>query len=260
MESMLKVAQEFPDVKFEHATGDKTAPNMSTYEVRTYEGAYLAGIIAGKMTKTDKLGFVASIPIPEVFRNINAFTLGALSVNPKISTEVVWINQWEDPVKERAGALKLIGQGVDVLIQNTDSNAVLKTALEKNVMAFGWSSDMAQYGGRAHLASAANNWEPYYKKRVMDVLAGQWKPGKVWWGLRENAITIASPSPEMPYDILLFIGEKTVDMKTGKLKPFQGPIVDQAGVEIVSAASALDDNALKGMHFYVKGVVGDMPK
>ena len=260
MDAMLKVAWEFPAVKFEHATGDKTAANLATYEARTYEGAYLAGIIAGKMTLTDRLGFVASIPIPEVIRNINAYTLGAQSVNPKISTEVIWVNQWIDPARERAAALTLIAHGADVLIQNTDSNAVLKAAQEKGVMAFGWDSDMAQYGPGAHLGSAAINWAPYYKKRVEDVLDGKWKSGSAWWGVKENAIRIASPSPKIPHDILLFLGEKTRDMKSGRLKPFQGPIVDQSGAERLSAGAALDDRALKSMHFYVKGVLGSIPK
>uniref|UniRef100_UPI0026EEA15C BMP family ABC transporter substrate-binding protein n=2 Tax=Pseudacidovorax TaxID=433923 RepID=UPI0026EEA15C len=153
MEPMLKVAGDAKDVKFEHATGYKTAENMRTYDSRTYEGAYMAGIIAGAMTKSNKLGVVGSVPIPEVLRNINSFTLGAQSVNPKITTNVVWVNEWFSPPKETEAATALINGGADVLFQNTDSPAVLKTAQEKGKRAFGWDSDMTAYGPKAHLAS-----------------------------------------------------------------------------------------------------------
>ncbi len=260
MEPMLKVAKEFPDVKFEQATGYKTAGNMAVYEARTYEGAYLAGIIAGKMTKTNRLGFVASIPIPEVIRNINAYTLGAQSVNPKVATRVAWVNSWFDQDKERAGALKLIADGADVLIQNTDSPAVLKTAQEKGVMAFGWDSDMTAYGPKAHLASATIDWAPYYKKVVQDVLDHTWKPGKTWGGVRQGMIRIASPAPTLPESVILLLGERLNEMRAGKLKPFQGPFQDQNGSEIVAAGKSLEDKDLKAMNYYVKGVVGAIPK
>jgi simple sugar transport system substrate-binding protein len=162
MEPMLKVAADTPDVKFEHATGYKQAANMRTYDSRTYEGAYMAGVIAGKMTQTNTLGVVASIPIPEVIRNINSFTMGAQSINPKIKTKVVWVNEWFNPPKETEAATSLINGGADVLFQNTDSPAVLKTAQDKGKRAFGWDSDMTAYGPKAHLASAVINWTPYY--------------------------------------------------------------------------------------------------
>ena len=175
MEPMLKLAPEFKDVRFEHATGYKTADNMRVYDVRAYEGAYVAGIIAGKMTKTNTLGFVASIPIPEVIRNINAFTLGAQSVNPKVKTKVVWVNKWFDPGKEAEAATSLINGGADVLLQNTDSPAVLQTAEKMGKYAFGWDSNMTAYGPKAHLGSAIINWAPYYKKAIKDALDGTWK-------------------------------------------------------------------------------------
>jgi simple sugar transport system substrate-binding protein len=259
MEPMLKVAKEFPDVKFEHATGYKTADNMGAYEARTYEGAYLAGIIAGKMTKTNQLGFVASIPIPEVIRNINAYTLGAQSVNPKAVTRIVWVNKWFDEDKERSGALALIANGADVLIQNTDSPAVLKTAQEKGVMAFGWDSDMTTYGPKAHLGSAAIDWAPYYKKVMLDVLDHTWKPGQTWGGVRQGMIKIASPAPTLPQDVILLLGERTNEMRAGKLKPFQGPLFRQDGSEIIAAGKSVDDKDLKEMNYYVKGVEGVMP-
>src|SRR3954454_12287852 len=174
MEPMLKVAADNKDVKFEHATGYKTAENMRTYDSRTYEGAYMAGVIAGSMTKSNTLGVVGSVPIPEVLRNINSFTLGAQSVNPKITTNVVWVNEWFSPPKETEAATALINGGADVLFQNTDSPAVLKTAQEKGKRAFGWDSDMTAYGPKAHLASAVINWTPYYTKATQDVLDGKW--------------------------------------------------------------------------------------
>ena len=198
MGPMLKVAATSKDVKFEHATGYKTAPNLRTYDSRTYEGAYMAGVIAGGMTKTNTLGVVASIPIPEVIRNIDSFTLGAQSVNPKVTTRVVWVNKWFDPPKESEGALALMNDGADVLMQNTDSSAVLQAAEKAGKYAFGWDSDMSKYGPTAHLGSAVINWAPYYKKATKDALDGTWKTGQVWWGVKEGAIDLVSVSPKVP--------------------------------------------------------------
>ena len=184
MEPIQKIAPDFPDVKFEHATGYKTAANVSTYDSRTYEGAYLAGIIAGSMTKSNVLGVVGSVPIPEVLRNINSFTLGAQSMNPKIKTKVVWVNEWFAPPKETEAATSLINGGADILFQNTDSAAVLKTAEEKGKRAFGWDSDMTAYGPKAHLGSAIINWTPYYTKTVREMLDGKWSSQQTWWGVK----------------------------------------------------------------------------
>src|SRR3954451_7581389 len=188
MDYMLKVAADAKDVKFEHATGYKSAENLRAYDSRTYEGAYMAGVIAGGMTKSNTLGVVGSVPIPEVVRNINSFTLGAQSVNPKIKTKVVWVNKWFDPPKETEAATALINGGADVLMQNTDSSAVLQTAEKAGKFGFGWDSDMSKFGPNAHLASAAINWAPYYKKAVGDALAGSWKTEQTWWGVKEGAI------------------------------------------------------------------------
>ena len=177
MESMLKVAADHKDIKFEHATGYKTAENLRTYDSRTYEGAYMAGVIAGAMTKSNTLGVVGSVPIPEVIRNINSFTMGAQSVNPKVKTKVVWVNEWFSPPKETEAATALINGGADVLFQNTDSPAVLKTAQDKGKRAFGWDSDMTAYGPKAHLGSAVINWGPYYTKAVTEALEGKWTTG-----------------------------------------------------------------------------------
>ncbi len=260
MEPMLKVAKDFPAVNFQHATGYKTAVNMGVYDAHTYEGAYLAGVVAGKMTKSGKLGVVASIPIPEVIRNINAFTLGAQSSNPAISTRVVWINKWFDPGKEREGALALIGQGVDVLIQNTDSPATLQAAEEKGVYAFGWDSDMSKVGPKAHLASAAIDWAPYYTKVVTEALAGPVKSADSWWGVKEGAIVMASINPALPADVRTLLEQKTAAIRDGTLTPFQGPIVDQAGKEVVAAGQTMAIKDMKGLSYYVKGVDGAIPK
>src|SRR5665213_1765801 len=202
MEPMTKVAADFPNVKFEHATGYKTSANMNTYDSRTYEGAYMAGVIAGGMTKTNVLGVVGSVPIPEVIRNIDSFTMGALSVNPKVKTKVVWVNVWFDPPKETDAAQSLINGGADVLMQNTDSSAVLQTAGKAGKYAFGWDSDMHAYAPEAHLASAVVNWAPYYIKTTQSVLDGTWKGDqRSWWGVKEGAIDIVSISDKVPAEL-----------------------------------------------------------
>jgi basic membrane protein A and related proteins len=259
MEPMLKVAPDFKDVKFEHATGYKTAENMRTYDSRTYEGAYMAGVIAGSMTKTNTLGVVASIPIPEVIRNINSFTLGAQSVNPKVKTKVVWVNGWFDPPKETEAATSLINGGADVLMQNTDSPAVLKTAEEKGKRAFGWDSDMTAYGPKAHLGSAVINWAPYYKKAVKDALEGTWATGGVWWGHKEGAIDMVSIAEDVPAETKAKIDTIKAGLKDGSFSIWKGPIMDQAGKEVLAKDVVADDKFLGGVKFYVKGVEGKVP-
>jgi basic membrane protein A len=259
MEPMLKVAADSKDVKFEHATGYKTAENMRTYDSRTYEGAYMAGIIAGGMTKTNTLGVVGSVPIPEVLRNINSFTLGAQSVNPKITTKVVWVNEWFSPPKETEAATALINGGADVLFQNTDSPAVLKTAQEKGKRAFGWDSDMTAYGPKAHLASAVINWAPYYIKATQDALDGKWTTGQAWWGVKEGAIDIVSVAEDVPAEIKSKVDTVKAGLKDGSFSIWKGPIVGQDGKELVAGGSVADDKFLSGVNFYVKGVEGKVP-
>jgi basic membrane protein A len=260
MESMLKVAGDMKDVKFEHATGYKQAENLRTYDSRTYEGAYMAGVIAGGMTKTNVLGVVGSVPIPEVIRNINSFTLGAQSVNPKVKTKVVWVNKWFDPPKEGEAAESLINQGADVLMQNTDSPAVLKKAEEKGKLAFGWDSDMTAYGPKAHLASAIINWGPYYKKAVKDALDGTWKSeGNTWWGVKEGAIDIVSISDKVPADLKAKAEAAKAGLKDGTLAIWKGPIVGADGKEVLKKDEVADDKFLGGISFYVKGVEGKVP-
>ena len=260
MNQMVKVAKAFPGTIFMHATGYKTAPNLGVYDVRTYEGSYMLGVVAGKMTKGNKLGIVASIPIPEVIRNINAFTIGARSVNPNISTKVIWVNAWFDPGKEREAALALIAQGCDVLMQNTDSPAVVQTAQEKGVLAFGWDSDMSKFGGKAHLAASMLHWDVIYKKVVADVQAGTWKNGEIWWGVKEGAVNIDHFGADVPADVKKLAEERRDAIKAGKLHPFTGPLKDQSGKEFLAAGKAYTDADLLKMNFYVEGVEGSIPK
>ncbi|QGW83666.1 BMP family ABC transporter substrate-binding protein [Variovorax paradoxus] len=259
MEPMLKVAADSKEVKFEHATGYKTAENMRTYDSRTYEGAYMAGVIAGAMTKTNTLGVVGSVPIPEVLRNINSFTLGAQSVNPKITTKVVWVNEWFSPPKETEAATALINGGADVLFQNTDSPAVLKTAQEKGKRAFGWDSDMTAYGPKAHLASATINWAPYYIKATQDALDGKWATGQSWWGVKEGAIDIVSIAEDVPAETKAKVEEVKKGLKDGSFVIWKGPILGQDGKEVVAKDAVADDKFLSGVNFYVKGVEGKVP-
>lgn len=260
MNQMVKVARAFPNTVFMHATGYKTGKNLGVYDVRTYEGAYMLGVVAGKMSKANKLGVVASIPIPEVIRNINAFTLGARSVNPAITTRAIWVNSWFDPGKEREAALALISQGCDVLMQNTDSPAVVQTAQEKGVLAFGWDSDMSKFGGKAQLAASVLHWGVIYKKTVDEVAAGTWKSGDLWWGVKEGAVNIENFGPAVPAAVKKLAEERRDAIKAGKLHPFAGPVKDQAGKVFVAAGQTYPDSSLKKMNFYVEGVEGSVPK
>jgi simple sugar transport system substrate-binding protein len=247
-------------VKFEHATGYKSAENLRTYYSRTYEGAYMAGVVAGKMTKTGTLGVVASIPIPEVIRNINAFTLGAQSVNPKVKTKVVWVNKWFDPPKEGEAAQSLINQGADVLMQNTDSSAVLQTAEKAGKFGFGWDSDMSKFGPNAHLGSAVINWAPYYKKAVGEMLEGTWKTGpNTWWGVKEGAIDLVGLSDKVPADAREALDKVKAGLKDGSYVIWKGPLVGNDGKELLKAGDTADDKWLHGINFYVKGVEGKVP-
>jgi len=260
MEPMLKVAADHKDVKFEHATGYKQADNMRTYDSRTYEGAYMAGVIAGKMTKSNTLGVVASIPIPEVIRNINSFTLGAQSSNPKVKTKVVWVNEWFNPPKETEAATSLINGGADVLFQNTDSPAVLKTAQDKGKRAFGWDSDMTAYGPKAHLASAVINWTPYYIKATREALEGKWTGGgHTWSGVKDGAIDIVSIADDVPADTKAKVDEVKKGLKDGSFAIWKGPLADNTGKEVLKKDEVADDKFLSGINFYVKGVEGKVP-
>ncbi len=260
MNPTAKVAKMFPDVVFEHATGFKTDKNLGTYETRLYEGAYLLGVVAGKMTKSNTLGVVASFPIPEVIRNIDAYTLGAQSVNPAVKTKVIWVNTWYDPAKERQAAETLIAQGADVLNQNTDSPATLQAAQEKGVYAFGWDSDMSKFAPKAQLTASTNDWGGFYTQTAKAVMDGTWKSEEVRGGLKEGMVKMVPLNPVVPAAVAKIFDEKRQAIIEGKLHPFQGPIKDQSGAITVAAGSVIPLKVLLSMNYYVQGVEGSIPK
>jgi simple sugar transport system substrate-binding protein len=256
MNAVDKIARAFPNVVFEHATGYKRAKNLGTYETRLYEAAYLDGVIAGKMTKSNTLGVVASFPVPEVVRNVDAFTLGAQSVNPAIRTKVVWVNSWYDPSKERQAAEALIAQGADVLSQCTDSPATLQAAQEKGIYAFGWDSDMSKFAPKSHLTAGVNNWGDFYTQTALAVLAGTWKSTDIHGGLQEGMVKMAPLNPIIPAAAVKAFEEKKAAIAQGKFHPFQGPIKDQAGAIKVAAGADMPLEQLLSLDFYVQGVEG----
>jgi simple sugar transport system substrate-binding protein len=219
----------------------------------------MAGVIAGKMTKSNTLGFVGSFPIPEVLRNINAFTLGAQSVNPKIKTKVVWVNTWFDPPKESEAAQSLINQGADVLLQNTDSTAVLQTAEKNGKFAFGWDSDMSAFAPNAHLASAVVYWAPYYIQSIEELKAGTWATKRTVWGVKEGLNDLIKISDKVPADVVAKVDEIKAGLKAGTFEVFKGPLSDNTGKEVL-AKDAVGDQAFRdGINFFVKGVEGKVP-
>jgi simple sugar transport system substrate-binding protein len=259
MNPTLKVAEEFPNVKFEHATGYKTAPNMAAYNVRFYEGRYLAGMIAGKSSKTNTLGYVAAFPIPEVLQGINAFTLGARAANPKAQVRVVWVNSWYDPGKERDAANALIGQGADVVTHHTDSTAVVATAEEKGKMAVAYHSDMSKFGPKAQLAAVTHHWGAYYTRRTQAMLDGTWATGSVWMGMSDGAIKLEGINASVPKDVVDMVTAKGEEIRGGKFHPFTGPIRTNEGKEVLAKDAVMTDEQLGQMSFYVEGVVGKVP-
>ncbi|MBL6929163.1 MAG: BMP family ABC transporter substrate-binding protein [Rhodospirillales bacterium] len=259
MNPTLKVAKRFPGVKFEHATGYKQAANVATYSARFYEGRYVIGAIAGKMTKSNVIGYVGAYPIPEVVRGINAFLLGARSVNPKVSVKVVWVNSWYDPGKEADAAKALIDQGVDVLAQHTDSPAPLQVAEQRGIVGFGQASDNIAFAPKAQLTAIIDNWDKYYVERAKAVIDGSWKKGDVWGGLKSTMVSMA-PYTNLPADVKAMAQKVEADIIAGKVHPFAGPIKDQSGALKAKAGETLDDGTLLGMNWYVEGVEGKLPQ
>ena len=261
MNPTIKVAKSFPNVAFEHCSGYKRSDNVATYLARFYEGRYVIGRIAGAATKSNTIGYIASFPIPEVVRGINAFTLGLRSVNPDAKVKVVWVSTWFDPGKEGDAAKALIDQGADVLVQHTDSPAPLQVAEERGAFAFGQASDMAAFGPTAHLSAVVNNWGPYYVSRVQAVMDGTWESQDVWGGISADMIRLAEFNPGSLSADVIADAQATVDgIRSGDIHPFAGPIMDQAGNEVVAAGSTLTDGDLLGMDYYVMGVDGALPK
>ena len=258
MNPTIKVAEEFPNTKFEHATGYKTAANVNTYNARFYEGRYLAGMVAGRMSRTGQLGYVAAFPIPEVLQGINAFTLGARAVNPKAQVRVVWVNSWYDPGKERDAANTLMGQGADVVTHHTDSTATVAVAEEKGKMAIAYHSDMRKFGPSAQLAAVTHHWGDYYTARAKAVMDGSWNVAPVWGGIKEGFIKLEGLSEKLPKELVDEVKKREDEIRAGTFHPFAGPIKTNEGKDIV-ASGALTDEQLGKMDYYVAGVVGKVP-
>jgi simple sugar transport system substrate-binding protein len=255
MNPTLKVAKQFPDVKFIHVTGYKTAPNVATTNARFYEGRYLAGVLAAKMSKSGVAGYVAAFPIPEVLQGINAFTLGMRSVNPKASVKVIWVNSWFDPGKERDAAITLIGQGADVMTQHTDSTAVVQAAEEKGKYAISYHSDMKKFGPKAQLAAVTHHWGAYYTKQAQAVIDGKWKSTSTWGGIKDGMVKLEAYGPAVPNDVKLFVQAKEKEIVAGTLTPFAGPLKDNLG-KVRLEKGAMSDDGLNQMDYLVEGVAG----
>jgi len=259
MDATVKVARKFPEVHFEHATGYKRDKNLATYSGRFYEGRYIQGQIAAKMSKTGVLGYVGSFPIPEVVSGINATMLGAQSVNPNIKVKIIWVSSWFDPGKEADAAKALLDQGADVLMQHTDSPAAMQVASTRGRFAFGQDSDMIKFGEKSQLTAIVNNWAPYYIERVKLQLDGTWKTGDMWGGLGTRTVTMA-PYTNMPDDVKKMAQDTEAAIAAGKLHPFKCPVVAQDGKTVeCKGGDHLDDGQILGMNFFVKGVDDKMP-
>jgi simple sugar transport system substrate-binding protein len=260
MNPTLKVAQRFPNVKFEHATGFKTADNLAIYNTRFYQGRYIAGQIAGKMSKTNTIGYIGSFPIPEVVMGINAAYLGAKSVNPDIKFKIVWVSTWFDPGKEADAAKALTDQGADVLFQHTDSPAAIKLAEQQGIYAIGQASDMKKFGPNAHLTALVDDWAPYYIERVKAVMDGTWKSTDVWGGLKNGMLAMAPYSDKIPADVVELAKATEEKIKSGEFHPFTGPLNKQDGTQFLKEGEVISDKDLLGMNFYVEGIEGSLPK
>lgn len=256
MNPTIKVAKQFPNVKFEHATGYMRADNVATYNARFYEGRYVAGVVAGHMSKTGVIGYVASFPIPEVVRGINSFTRGLRSVNPDATVKVVWVSSWFDPGKEANAANSLLDQGADVILQHTDSPAPMQAADRRGKMAFGQASNMIEFGKNAQLSAIVNNWGDYYIARTKQVLDGTWESTDTWDGLAAGMVLMA-PYTNMPDNVANIAKQVEADIRSGKLHPFAGPVKDQSGKVVVPAGKIAD---MHTMNYYVEGVEGDLPQ
>jgi simple sugar transport system substrate-binding protein len=260
MNPTVKVAKRFPKTKFEHATGYKRGKNVGTYNVRFYEGRYLAGIVAGGMSKSNTAGYVAAFPIPEVLMGINAFTLGMQSVNPEATTKVIWTNSWYDPGREREAADVLVTQGADVLTHHTDSTAVVQRAEEKGVYAVGYHSDMSRYGPTAHLTAVTHHWGDFYTRMTREVIEGNWKSRDVWGGIEAGMVSLAPMNPAVPPEVVALVAEKEGAIKNGTFHPFQGPVKDQQGTVRIAGGTTISDEDLLKMEWYVEGVQGKLPR
>jgi len=258
MEPMLKVAKEFPNVKFEHATGYKQSKNMATYGLRLYQARHVQGVIAGLMTKTNKICYVGAFPIPEVIREINTYYLGAKSVNPNVDIDIVWVNTWYDPGKEAQAADVMIAEGCDMVAQHTDSPAPLQTAEKAGVLGFGQASDQYKFAPKAQLTATIDNWSPYYISKVQGVIDGTWKTGDYFGHMNEDVVQMA-PFTNMPADVKAKAQQIKDDIKNGKYFAFTGPIKDNTGKIQLKSGEIADDAHLNSMMYYVEGIDAKVP-
>ena len=261
MEPTIKVAKRFPDVYFEHATGYKQTQNVATYSARFYEGRYVQGVIAGKMSKSGVIGYIASFPIPEVVRGINSFMLGAQSQNPTIKVKIVWVYSWFDPPKEADAAKVLMDQGADIITQHTDSTAALQAAADRGINAFGQASDMIKFAPSTQLTAILDNWGAYYVMRTADAMMGTWKGGgDTWHGMKEGMVGMA-PFTNMPTDVANLARETMESIRSKKFHPFTGPVFDQSGKLRIKAGEVPGDHPmLTTMNWYVKGIDDKLPE
>ncbi len=258
LEPALRVAADFPQVKFEHAGGYKTAANLNTYNARYYEGRWLAGFLAGRHSKTGIAGYVAGFPVPEVVQGINAFALGMRAANPKAEVKLVWLNTWFDPAREREAALTLINQGADVLTNHSGSAAVPQAAEEKGVSVIGYTSDMSKFAPKAQLAAVTHHWGGYYTQVAQAVMAGQWTPKPVWGGMKDGLVQLSALNPALPAALKREVEARRQAIVRGSFKPFAAPLVDNTGKTRL-AQGALDDARIAGMDWLVQGVTGTLP-
>lgn len=259
MNSVLKVAKEFPDVKFEHATGYKTAPNVANYSARFYEARYLAGKLAGAMTKTNVLGYVAAVPIPEVLQGINAYTLGAQSVNPNVEVRVVWTSAWYDPGKESDAAKTLVGQKADVLTHHTDSPAVVAAGEDMKVPVISYNTSMKRIAPTMLLGGVVQSWEEFYTGRINAAMDGTWKSQSIWGGIPEHMVNLVDIRSDAPQSVQDDIQAAYNKMAAREFSPFTGPIVTNEGQTVVEAGKTAPDDVLLNMNWLVKGGVGKVP-
>lgn len=260
MNPTAKVARQFPDVVFEHATGYKTGPNLGTYISKTYEGRYVAGMVAAKVTESNKIGYIASFPIPEVIRDINTVKLALQKYNPEAELKIVWVSTWFDPGKEADAANAMIDQGVDVILQHTDSPAAMQAAERRNVRAVGQASDMSRFGPNAHLLSVVDEWGPHYINTVQKVMDGTWESGEVVEGMAEGGIVIPGFNENLPADVVAE-GERLIaGIQDGSIHPFAGPIKNQAGEIVVAEGDVLSWDELEAMNYYVEGIDAEIPQ
>ena len=256
MDSMLKVSKKFPDTVFMHCSGYKLSKNMGNYFGRMYQARYLSGMVAGSMSQKGILGYVAAFPIPEVIRGINAFTLGARSINPDIQVRVVWTKTWYDPATEKEAAKSLLDVGADVIAQHQDSPAPQEAAQEKGVYSVGYNSDMSSFAPKAHLTAPIWNWGPFYVETVEKIRQKTWESTSAWPGLEQGIVDLAPFGPMVPDSVKRQVEQRKEAIKTGGFKIFQGPLKDQKGQLRVGQGNTATDKELLGMTWFVNGVVG----